>query len=250
MTSNPIALQMYTLRDDAMKDLAGTFKAVAEIGYQAVELVGVPGLKATELRAMLDANGLRTDGMHVGLDRLNGDLAGVVADLQTLGGAYVICPWLPPAMRGGADDYRRLAEQLNAFGKVCAEGGLRFAFHNHDFEFAKFGETTGMHIMLAETDPALVSFELDVYWAAYAGFDPVATITEFGSRAPLIHLKDLADDRFFAEVGHGTLDIPGILAAADAAGAEWFVVEQDSCRRPATESVTMSLNYLKSLGRA
>lgn len=251
MATNPIALQMYTLRDEAQKDFIGTLRAVAAMGYGAVELAGLGGLSPEALRKELDALGLRVSGAHIGLDRLEGDLAGAIAELQTLGGRFLICPWLPPQRRPDAEGYRRLAEGLNGIARTAQESGLQFCYHHHDFELQRFGDTTGLHIMRDVTDPALVKFEIDIYWASYAGFDPAGLIGEFAGRVPLVHLKDMkAGDRVFAEVGQGTLDIPGVIAAADKAGAEWYIVEQDRCERPPLESVRMSIEYLKSIGRA
>jgi sugar phosphate isomerase/epimerase len=249
--ANPIGLQFYTLRDEAAKDFVGTLAKAAEIGYGAVELAGYGGLTAEQLRGELDRLGLKVSGAHTPIERLEGDLKNVIAELQTLGARYVICPWLGPARRPGAEGYKQLAKLFNGVGAQAREGGLVFAYHHHDFELQRFGDTTGLHIMLAESDPELVKAEIDVYWAAHAGFDPVGLIQEFTGRVPLVHLKDMtpAPERTFAEVGHGTLDIPGIIAAAEAAGAEWLIVEQDRCIRPPLESIRMSREYLRSLGR-
>ncbi|MFO7167786.1 MAG: sugar phosphate isomerase/epimerase [Chloroflexota bacterium] len=251
MATNPIALQMYTLRDEAQKDFKGTLRAVAEMGYGAVELAGLGGLSPRELRAELDALGLKVSGAHVPIERLEGELAAAIEELQILGGRFLIVPWLPPERRSSVEAYRSLGAKLNEIGRAAQAQGLQLCYHHHDFELTRFGDTTGLHAMRDATDPALVKFEIDIYWAAYAGFDPAALIGEFSGRVPLVHLKDMKEgSRVFAEVGHGTLDIPGVIAAAETAGAEWFIVEQDRCERPALESVRMSLEYLRGLGRA
>jgi sugar phosphate isomerase/epimerase len=251
MATNPIALQMYTLRDDAQKDFKGTLRKVAEIGYGAVELAGMGGLSAKDLRAELDALGLKVAGAHIGLDRLEGALDAAIEEMRTLGGRYVICPFLPPNRRPDAAGYRALAEMLAGIGRKVAAQGLRFAYHNHDFELQRFGDTTGLHILRDNTRPEEMSFEIDAYWAAYTGLDPAALIGEFAGRVALVHLKDMkAGSRVFAEVGHGTLDMPGLIAAGEKAGAEWFVVEQDRCERAPLDSVRMSLEYLRSIGKA
>jgi sugar phosphate isomerase/epimerase len=251
MATNPIALQMYTLREEAQQDFKGTLRAVAEMGYGAVELAGLGGLSPSELRQELDTLGLVVSGAHVPIDRLEGQLAGAIEEMQTLGGRFLIVPWLPPDRRPDADGYARLGEVLNGIGRTAQASGLQLVYHHHDFELERFGDTTGLHIMRDVTDPALLKFEIDIYWAAYAGFDPIALIGEFAGRVPLVHLKDMKEGtRVFAEVGHGTLDIPGVLAAGDQAGAEWYVVEQDRSERTPLESVRMSIEYLKRLGRA
>jgi sugar phosphate isomerase/epimerase len=252
MSNRPIALQMYTLRDAVQADIVGTLRAVAELGYRAVELHTLGGLSAAELRTELDTLGIQVAGMHIALDRLEQQLDAEIAALKTLGGQYVICPFLAPDRRGSADAYRALAKSLNQIGRACQEQGMRFAYHNHAFEFDRFGDVTGFDILFGETDPALVQSELDVYWVAFAGHDPVAQLRQLKGRVPLVHLKDMTagDSPTFAEVGHGILDFPAILAAADEAGAEWLIVEQDVCARPPLESVGMSLAYLRSIGRA
>jgi sugar phosphate isomerase/epimerase len=240
---------MYTLRDLATTDYVGTLRKVKEIGYSAVEVAGVGGMSAAALRQELDAIGLVVSGAHVPIQMLESHLDTIIADMQTLGAPYLICPWIPPERRSSADDYRTLARILNGIGAAVANAGLTFCYHHHDFELHPFGDTTGLHMLLNECDPRAVAFEIDVYWAAFASVDPVRLINEFAGRAPLVHLKDMAPgSRTFAEVGYGTLDIPAILTGARAAGAEWFVVEQDVCQRPPLESVRMSYEYLKGLG--
>lgn len=249
--SNPISLQLYTVRDDAGRDFVGTLKQVAEIGYGAVELAGYGGLSATQLRAACDQLGLVVSGAHTPIDRLEHDLDNVIQELTILGAQYAICPWMGPDRRPGAEGYKELARSFNQIGATCKQSGLTFAYHHHDFELQRFGDTTGLHILKDYGDPELIKFEIDVYWAAYAGFEPVALIHEFGDRVACIHLKDMtpAPERTFAEVGHGILDIPAILTAGDAIGAKWFIVEQDRSQRTPLESIAMSRTYLKSLGR-
>jgi sugar phosphate isomerase/epimerase len=252
MPNHPIAVQMYSLRDNVAANYVGTLRAVAELGYGAVELVTLGDFKAAALRTELDTLGLQVAGMHVALDRLEHDLDAAIADVLTLGARKVVCPWLPPERRGSADIYHSLAKTLNQVGRTCQTKGLQLCYHHHDFEFQRFGDTTALAIIFGETDPALVQAELDVYWAAYAGVDPVGLLRSMAGRVPLVHLKDMSADasRTFAEVGHGVLDFPAILAACDDAGVEWFIVEQDQSTRPPLESVGMSLAYLRSGGRA
>ena len=251
MPENPISLQLYTVRDPIASDYAGTLRAVAEIGYRAVELVTLGSFSAPALRTELDRLGLQVSGMHVPLDRLENQIEAALDEAAALEVPYVICPWLPAERRTGAAAWRGVADALNRAGERCRAAGRQLCYHHHDFEFQPADGSTGFDILFSSTDPALVKAELDVYWAAFAGRDPVALIGQLGERAPLIHLKDMTggENRTFAEVGHGTLDFAAILAACDRAGAEWLIVEQDRCAGDPLESVRMSLEYLKSLGR-
>lgn len=250
-SQNPISVQMYTLRDDVAKDYLGTLRAVAELGYRAVELVTLGSMSAKALRQELDTLGLQVSGTHTPLDRLEREPDKALDEVATLGAKFVTVPWTPPERRKNGEDYRKLGELLTGIGKKAQDHGLQLCYHNHDFEFERFGDATGLAIMLEEADPQLVKAELDLYWAAKAGVDPVELLRGMAGSVPLVHLKDMADtpERGFAEVGHGTLDMPAILAAGDEAGVEWYVVEQDTTTRPPLESVGMSLAYLRTLGR-
>jgi sugar phosphate isomerase/epimerase len=251
IVANRISLQFYTLRERAAQDFVGTLEAAKAAGYDAIEIAGYGGMDARQLRTELDRIGLVASGAHTSIERFEDDLPNVIAELQILGVRHAICPWLGPQRRPDAEGYKKLASDLNAIGATCAKADISFAYHHHDFELQRFGDTTGLHILLHESDPAYVKAEIDVYWAAYAGFDPIGLLQEFAGRVPLIHLKDMtaAPERTFAEVGYGTMNIPAILATADAIGAEWIIVEQDKSTRDALESVRMSREYLRSLGR-
>ncbi|MGC8667929.1 MAG: sugar phosphate isomerase/epimerase family protein [Chthonomonadales bacterium] len=252
MTRIPIALQMYTLREEAAKDFRGTLRRVAAIGYAGVELAGTGGLAATELKAVLDDLGLAVAGSHVGLDQLENNLAEVLRYNVALGNRYVVCPYLPEDRRKSAEDYRRLAERLNTIGRECKEAGLQLCYHNHAFEFERFDGRTGYDLLFGATDADLVAAEVDTYWAEYAGHDAADLIRRLSGRVPLIHLKDMAGkpQGAFAEVGEGVLDFAAIAAAAHAAGTHWFIVEQDVCARPPLESVEISLRNLRRMGLA
>lgn len=230
MANLTLAAQLYTLRDAVSKDLPGTLKALNEIGFTGAELAGFGNLKnASEVRQAFDAAGVRVSGSHVMLDALQNNFAGVVADQKTLGNKNVIIPWLPDEMRKTAGDWIKLAETLNMLGKKLSAEGLDLSYHNHAFEFDLFDGQTGMNLLLQHTDPAVVGFEVDVYWVAHAKHEPVQFLQSLGSRLRLVHLKDRAADGKFAPVGTGTLDFAAITKAAVEAGVLWGVVEQDDC---------------------
>ena len=247
-----IALQLYTLREETARDFLGTLRRVAEIGYRAVEFAGYGTVPVPDLRAALDEYGLRAMGAHVPLLAFETRLTDVLADLRRLGCAYAVVPILPEERRPDAAQAGALADAFNRFGAACRAEGIAFAYHNHAFEFAPLpGGADGQSlfdVLVAETDPTLVAFELDVYWAAFAGLDPLALIQRHAGRVPLLHLKDMAPDPGRADlpVGDGTLPWPDILAAGSAAGARWYTVEQDH-PRDAFADVERSLRNLERL---
>ena len=248
--SQPICVQLYTVRDAMTADWRGTLNRVAQIGYAGVELVYTDQIPASEIKAELTANNLLASGAHVGIDFLRGDLDKVISDLKLLGARYVICPWMAPSQRGGAEDWRAFMHEFEVIGQRCHAAGMQFLYHHHDFELADLGDTNALTILLDESAQGLINAEIDIYWLAFAGMNPVDVIAKYSGRIPCLHLKDMAaESRTFAEVGHGTLDIPAILTAADNAGVEWLIVEQDVCPADPFDSITKSYNWLKNHGR-
>ena len=248
----PVALQMYTLRDDAVKDFAGTIRRVAAMGYAGVELAGTGGMSAADLRALLEDNNLQIVGAHVPLGALEGDLGATVDYHQELGTPYVVCPFLPKE-RQTAEGYAQVAVLLNTVGARLRDAGMQLAYHNHAFEFEPLaGGTRGYDLLIDGSDPELVQIELDTFWVQRAGLDPAQTLRKYAGRVPLIHLKDMTagDEPTFAEVGEGIMDFGAIFAAAEIAGAKFYIVEQDVCGRPPLESVRISLDNLRNMGIA
>jgi len=253
MSQLPIALQLYTVRDDCSANFPAALKRVAEIGYKFVELAGFNGLSVSQLQAELAANGLSAISAHVGLGELTGDNADqVLADYKAVGASTIVVPYLPAENRVGAAGYKETAQTLSKIAVKAKALDLGLAYHNHNFEFdEKFDGVSGMDILVGETDPSLVKIELDTYWALFAGVDPVGFLKQHPGRFPLLHIKDMdPTDRTFAEVGTGLLPLDAIIAAAPAAGAKYLIVEQDSCKRAPMESITISLTNLKAKGYA
>ncbi len=197
---------------------------------------------------MLRDAGLRVAGSHESLESLRADAAAVVDRVATVGGDRIVVPSLPEADRATPDQVRRTAEELASLASKAAEQGIRFGYHNHAFEFARLDGTCVWDILI-ESLPAEVEIELDVYWAAFAGEDPVARIRGLGDRVRLLHMKDLADGRGDAPPGEGTLPFPEIVKAAREAGVEWYIVEQDEPRDPIPDA-TRGLRYLEQLAVA
>lgn len=252
MATRPIALQLYTVRDDTARDFPGTLKQVAQLGYSGVELAGTGGYSAKELRAMLEDLGLKVAGSHVGIEALETDLTAALDYNEELGNRHVVCPYLGQDRRRSAEDWQAAARLFERVALACRDRGMTFAYHNHSFEFERFGDRTGMDILLETADPELVRIELDLYWVRHGGEDPAAYLRKLGRRVVLVHLKDMAADeqRSFAEVGEGVLDWPEIFRACEETDAQWYIVEQDVCARPPLESAAISLRNLKAMGLA
>jgi sugar phosphate isomerase/epimerase len=228
MRRDQIAAQLYTVRRPAAADLAGTLRAVADAGFHSVEVAGLPELAPAELRRQLDEAGLRAISVHVGIDRLRADVATSAAAVVALDCPRLVVPWLPEEDRRSVGAVRAFASELTAIGRRLADLGLRFGYHNHDFEFRALDGTTIWDILLTELDTS-VDLEIDVYWVSVGGRDPVEVIRGAGDRVKLLHMKDRAAGTRVADApaGEGSLDFPAIVEAARAAGVEWYIVEQD-----------------------
>ena len=250
----PISLQLYTVRDLAAKDFAGTLKEVSNIGYRNVELAGYGNLKtAKEAKKALDDAGLKVSGAHAPIDALEKNLNQVLDENAELQNTTVICPWLPEQRRKDAAGWKQCAETLSNIGRACHEKGVDFAYHNHSFEFEKFDGKTGLDILFDNCQPHLVRAEVDVYWVKHGGEDPVTRINQLGRRVILLHLKDMTpgEDRKFAPVGTGILDFKAILDVASRLGVKYGVVEQDNCYElPPLNAIRISYQNLQKLGAA
>ena len=239
-----VALQLYTVRDETSRDFVGTLRRVAQIGYAGVEFAGYGNLTAPEMSALLTETGLRAVATHLRLDVLQGlQLDEAIHYCKDIDCSIIVLPSLPHEWRSLAG-IQALAPQLNAIGQRCQQHGITFAYHNHDFEFARTDGTYLLDHLLHATDSSLVKLELDMYWAAYANVDPVAYLQKHTDRIALIHLKDMAPDRSMTEVGKGMLDMQSICAFAEEHNL-WGIVEHDHPDMPSLESARISLEYFR-----
>jgi sugar phosphate isomerase/epimerase len=240
-------LQLYAVRDALDVDREGTLRRVAEIGYREVELAGLAGATAHTMQASLKRCGLEAPSMHAGYDRLRTDFDSVLEEARAFGVTYLVCPSVDAGERKTAGDWKRVCQTLNRIGRVVRGNGLVLAYHNHDFEFVPFADgTTPFGLMMTETDPRDVKLELDVYWVAKAGQDPVQCLKDGQDRIVLVHLKDLASDGSTTEVGGGVLDFERVIRAALLAGVKHLFVEQDTSADPLA-SIGASLRFLERL---
>ena len=231
MSETMIAAQLWTVRENikTAEDFAAAMKRLRDIGYRAVQPNWpVPFKDAAELRRVLDEYSLTCCSTHYGADALTKDVDRAIADHQTLGCVYPGAGGAPKDARD-ADGALRWAKQMTAIAPKLKAAGMRFAYHNHSGEFARWGSRTWMEIMFDSAPPEF-TFELDLYWVQNAGANPVKWIRRCGGRCPVLHFKDMGiedGEQADVPVGDGNLDWPEILAAAREAGTRWYVVEED-----------------------
>lgn len=247
-----IGAQLYTLRDfiQTPEDIAKSMKKVREIGYEAVQVSAMGPIDKKELRKILDGEGIACAATHIGFEEMRDDTARVVEEHEILGCKYPAIGGLPGEYRN-AEGFARFARDASDVAAKLAEHGLTFGYHNHSFELENFGGRTGLQILMEDSDPKTVTFEIDTYWIQHGGGSPAAWVRKATGRIPLLHLKDMAvgpDGPMMAEVGEGNLDWPAILDAAKDAGTVWYLVEQDTCQRDPFESLAISLKNLKAMG--
>jgi len=240
-----VGLQLYTVRYLMESDFVGTLEAVANAGYDDVEFAGYFDHEPEKVRALLDRLGLGAPATHVSLDALRQDLAGTIAHAKAVGHRYLICPWLAEEERS-IEGYRKLATFLNETGTACRDAQLRIGWHNHDFEFETIDDTIPFDVLLDETDPELVEFEIDLFWILAAGSDPFDYFDRYPGRFSLCHVKDMTADGTMVDVGAGEIDFAEIFAQSEKAGLEHFIVEHDEPTDPIA-SITASHEYLANL---
>ncbi len=226
-----IGIQLYTVRSLMADDPQGTLDALAEIGYSTVGVSGLYGHTPQRFRAMLDNAGLRAVLTHLSLDAIRGDWQRELEGAHVLGAESVVVPSLPGSL-WTPDGYRQVAAEFNVAGEAAREAGLRFLYHNHDFDFRTVDGRVLYDILLTETDPAYVGFEIDLYWAIHAGYDPVDYFRRYPGRFPVFHVKDRAEDGSFADVGYGTIDFRRIFRQRRWSGVKEYVVEHDQPADP------------------
>jgi sugar phosphate isomerase/epimerase len=251
----PVGVQLYTVREQAEKDLNAVLAHIGMIGYKEVETYwNVYTHPAKKLRSMIVDNGMSVPSGHFDYDGLEGKLDYA----KDLGVQFMICPMLPKDMWTSADGFKKAADQFNKWGEKIKAMGMQFGFHNHNYEFQKFGNTTGFDILTQNTDAKLVCLEMDCYWITQAGQDPVAMLKKFGSRIQLLHLKDRQagfpttqmlgpDAEHMTEVGSGTIDWKAVIETGQQTGVKHFFVERDNGSTPPFESLRISYNYLNKL---
>lgn len=245
-TTRKKGVQLYTLRRSMKKDVVKTLRAVANIGYEEVEFAGYFGHSSKDMRSILDGEGLTAPASHIGFEAFSTDLDRVIEDAIQLGHEYLVVPHLSHDRRKSLDDYHRIANDFTLFGQKCRAAGIQFAYHNHAFEFEPIAGEVPYDILLRETDPSLVTMELDLYWVSKAGQSAEKIIEANPGRFKLFHVKDMDANGEITEVGKGVIDFDAIFSKANIAGLEHAFVEHDQ-PTDAIQSIEYSFRSLSRI---
>lgn len=269
MINFPIALQLYSVRDDMAADFEGTLKKVKALGYEGVEFAGLFGKGAAEVKKMCAEIGLNPISAHVPFVDMMNDPE-LLKVYKEIGCEFVVIPYLTEEYRPGQPKFQEVIDGAKFLAGKCAELGLKLCYHNHDFEFVKVGDEYAIDILYAEVAELMPEF--DTCWVNVGGENPAAYIRKYKGREEILHLKDFVggkSDNMYAligidedeekdvdankfelrPVGYGVQDFPEILKAAEEVGIRWVVVEQDnpSMGKTPMECAETSINYLKTL---
>ncbi len=270
----PVAVQLYSVRNEMQKDFYGTIKKMKEFGYDGVEFAGLFDEKPEKIKAFCEEIGIVPISAHVPYYDMLADPEKVLADYAAIGCKYVAVPYLTEECRPGTDGFASTVEGIRKIAEAAKKLGIQLLYHNHDFEFVKLDGEYALDVLYSTIPEDLLKTEIDTCWVGVAGVVPAEYIEKYSGRAPVVHLKDykmsgkkcgqlykligIDDDEeqdeqdsfSFMPVGYGVQDMPSILAASEKAGAKWVVVEQDNPASGAAEleSVKLSRDYLKTLG--
>jgi len=255
--SQEIGAQLYSFRNQIPKDIPGTLQKIRGIGIREIEGGGSYGMPMADYKALLDKLGFDMVSIGADFDRLQNDLPGIIREAKDFGARYVVCFWIPHKDDSlSLEDSRKAVEVFNAAGKTLRDNGISFCYHPHGYEFRPWEQAILFDYLAANTNPAWVNFEMDVFWIKHPGQDPVALLKKYPGRFPLMHLKDRkpgteGNQRGHADVetnvvlGTGDVGISAIMRQARISGVRHYFIEDESSR--SMEQVPKSLAYLKSL---
>ena len=250
-------LQLYSLRDDFKKDVPGTLKKVQGFGIRLVELAGTYDLTPDKFKALLAAHNLQPVSSHFPYDRFRDDPEGVAREAKVLGVQYAGCAWITHTDAFDEKECRGAIEVFNRAGAILAKHGLKFFYHTHGYEFQPHGQGTLFDLLVTETKPENVSYEMDVFWVVHPGQDPVKLLGKYGKRWELMHVKDMkkgvkigdlsgkSDVNNDVTLGTGQMNWPAILQAAEKAGVKYYFIEDES--PTAAQQIPRSLKFLKEV---
>jgi sugar phosphate isomerase/epimerase len=249
-------VQLFMVRRQAQKDLAGILKAIRQVGFEQIELYPIAyGHPPADLKQIVADAGLGLVSGHFDYE----GFAGKVEYGRQLGLKYMVCPMLPKAQWQSVEGFQKAAEDFNQWGAAVRDAGMEFLFHNHCYEFKVLdGGKRGWDVLMERTDSKLVKLEFDFYWLTQAGQDPAAMLAKYAERARLIHLKDRTAGaavgyemgpgaEHFTELGKGTIDWPKLIAQARRQGIRYAFLDQDETAGPVLESMRESFAYLRGI---
>ncbi len=276
--SFPVAVQLYSVRDNMAEDFEGTIKKVKEMGYDGVEFAGLFGNAPEKVKAICEENGLVPVSAHVSFEELAADPEKVIGDYATIGVKYIAIPYAVEERRPGAELFEDTVAGIRKFAGIAKKYGITMLYHNHDFEFKKVDGVYGLDLLYSTLSADELQTEIDTCWVNVGGENPADYVVKYSGRAPVVHLKDFVmsgkdkpakmyaligiddsaqadedegEDFAFRPVGYGVQDFPAILEACKKAGTGWVVVEQDSPSMGKTplESIKMSIDYIKTINK-
>jgi sugar phosphate isomerase/epimerase len=259
-SKNGVGLQLYSLREQLPKDVKGVIEKVAKAGYSEVETFGYSkqngfwGLSAKDFSSLLKANGLKTPSGHYGLDEFFGtgkmdQFDSYIEAALATGQTYIVVPSLNHNFIKTAADFKTIADKLNKAAEICKTHGLKLGYHNHNFEWKETEGTTFYDTILDQTDPKLVSMEMDIYWVVRAGHDPLSIFEKHPGRFAMVHIKDMDknNEGLNTEIGTGSINFANILSKAKLAGIQHYIVEQENYTNiDPYVSIAQSSAYIKN----
>ena len=242
--------QLYSVRDLMPKDAKGTMTKLADMGYKLFESYSEDpfwGMSPAECKSFLGDIGVRMVSTHMGMDGITDELA---ANAAEVGLEYVLCPYI--GTQPNKDAWKKVADRFNAAGELCNKHGVKFGYHNHSYSFAFVSGLKGQKVLLDNTDPSKVCFELDMCWSEAAGENTIAHLNEFGSRYELCHVKQLIEKGGEGrpqqtDLADGVIDYTKLLRAAKDNGMKYYLVEQEQYPIDSITSMANDAVFMKKL---
>lgn len=242
-----VGVQLYTVQSEMEKDFEGTLKRVAALGYDEVEFAGLFGHDPREVHTLVGKLGMKIVSSHINSEILKTNPEAAIEETKSLGAKYMVLAWIPPEQRQTLADWNNWVILINRVGKMCDEKGIRFLYHNHNFEFEKVEGVEPYDLLLEKADRRYVGFELDIYWLKLAGREPEPLFARYPKGFPLSHVKDMSKDkRAMVDVGDGKIDFAKIFKQSKISGMNHYFVEHDDTKVP-FETLEKSIKYLRGL---
>jgi len=253
----PVGLQLYSLREQFKKDVPGTLDEVKQFGIKNVELASTYGLSPEQFRDELRKRRLEPISAHYGFEKYRDDVESIAKEAKILGLKYVGCAWIPHTGDFDEKTCREAAAVFNKAGEALARQGLKFFYHTHGYEFQPHGDGTLFDLLMKETNPQFVAYEMDIFWIVHPGQDPAKLLHKYPKRFQLMHLKDMkkgtktglltggTDVNNDVTLGTGQIDLPAVLSAAREIGVKWYFIEDESSQ--SEKQIPQSLKYLEQV---